>query len=88
MAKCIFQVSQNGIDGGPLPDLSRTSNSRAVTPSFQQTISEKAVRALARWLTAALKPAPARWWVLPSPAPDVASPHVLALAREKVRRRL
>jgi predicted NBD/HSP70 family sugar kinase len=36
------------VPGGPLPDLSRTSNSRAVTPSFQQTISEKAVRALAR----------------------------------------
>lgn len=35
------------VPGGPLPDTSR-ANSRAVTPSFQQTISEKAVRALAR----------------------------------------
>lgn len=36
------------VPGGPPPDPSRTSNSRAVTPSFQQTISEKMVRALAR----------------------------------------
>jgi predicted NBD/HSP70 family sugar kinase len=36
------------VPGGPLPDTSRPGNPRAVTPSFQQTISEKAVRALAR----------------------------------------
>jgi predicted NBD/HSP70 family sugar kinase len=36
------------VPGGPLPEPSTSRNSRAVTPSFQQTVSEKAVRALAR----------------------------------------
>ena len=36
------------VPGGPLPDTTRTGNPRAVTPSFQHTISEPAVRALAR----------------------------------------
>ena len=36
------------VPGGPLPDYTRVGNPRAVTPSFQQTINEKTVRALAR----------------------------------------
>jgi predicted NBD/HSP70 family sugar kinase len=36
------------VPGGPLPDYERTGNPRGVTPSFQQTINEKSVRALAR----------------------------------------
>jgi predicted NBD/HSP70 family sugar kinase len=36
------------VPGGPPPDTARIGSPRAVTPSFQQTISEKAVRALAR----------------------------------------
>jgi predicted NBD/HSP70 family sugar kinase len=36
------------VHGGLPPDTGRNSSSRNVTPSFQQTISEKAVRALAR----------------------------------------
>jgi predicted NBD/HSP70 family sugar kinase len=36
------------VPGGIPPDPNRTGSPRAVTPSFQQTISERAVRALAR----------------------------------------
>ena len=36
------------VPGGPPPDLARSGSPRNVVPSFQQTISEKAVRALAR----------------------------------------
>jgi predicted NBD/HSP70 family sugar kinase len=36
------------VPGGPPPDPGRTGNPRTVVPSFQQTISEKAVRAIAR----------------------------------------
>ncbi|HLT11996.1 MAG TPA: ROK family transcriptional regulator [Micromonosporaceae bacterium] len=36
------------VPGGPPPDYTRTGNPRHITPSFQQTINEKSVRALAR----------------------------------------
>ena len=36
------------VPGGPLPDDTRVGNPRGVTPSFQQTINEKTIRALAR----------------------------------------
>jgi predicted NBD/HSP70 family sugar kinase len=36
------------VPGGPLPDPGRTGSPRALVPSFQQTISERAVRSFAR----------------------------------------